>query len=372
MSKSSRHENNSILDGPFRSALWLVALLVWVCAAPAGEPQSAGIDARAQERVTQLMQAVIQNWRGGGTNTPASTNGMAAGVKLEAAFREASKLMPQRLDLRFGLASALLLQGLQTNGLQLQLKVSDALAVYQEIQALDPAGFDAPLLYAAYTRALGQTNASEVAVQKLTTINPDRTGQYLRVFDAVDRILQMTPPEKPRRNLPRNGGYGIVVLGAGLETNGAVKAKLTGRLEQCLKLARLYRRAPIILTGGNPKGGITEAYAMSVWCRQRWISKKRLILEDRARDTVENALFCAAILQRLGVTHVILVSSASHVRRGLADLQQACLQRGLKLQFETLASKKADMTLDRTRERLGIYRDVLRLSGLWAFPGLQR
>lgn len=363
----------SNLNGPFHPTFWLLAPLVWIWAAAGAEaPAPGAINARAQERVTQLLQTVVDSWKGEGTNAPATTNGIPAEAKIEAAFREACQLMPERLDFRFDVASALLLQGLQTNGQQLELKVKDALAVYQQIQSLDPDGFDAPLLYAAYTRALGETNRSHEAMQKLQTIHPDRARKYLQLFDSIDHTLEMTPPEKPPRDRPRDEPYAIVVLGAGLETNGFVKTKLAGRLEQCLKLARVYRHAPIIFTGGNQKGGVTEAYAMSVWCRQRGISKKRLILEDRARDTVENAFFCAAILQRLGIKHVLLVTSVSHLRRGLADLQQACRERGLNLQFDTLAARKGDAKTDPAQERLSVYRDVLRINGFWTFPGLRR
>src|SRR5262249_6046393 len=140
-----------------------------------------------------------------------------------------------------------------------------------------------------------------------------------------------------------------------------------------LRLARIYPNAPIILTGGNQKSGVTEAYVMSVWCMKRGISRKRLFLEDQSKDTVGNALYSAAILQSLGVTHVTLVTSSSHIRRGLADLEVACLQRGLKLQYDNLVARaKGDAELDRQQERLGIYRDLMRASGLWAFPGIQR
>jgi uncharacterized SAM-binding protein YcdF (DUF218 family) len=173
--------------------------------------------------------------------------------------------------------------------------------------------------------------------------------------------------------MPQDKHHAIIILGAGLEANGAMKAKLASRLEQGLKLARIYPNAPIILTGGNQKSGVTETYVMSQWCVQRGIPRKRLILEDRAKDTVENALFSSAILRRLRVTHVTLVTSASHVRRGLADLQEACLQRGLKLQYDNLAARaNGDADLDKEQERLSVYRDVMRTSGLWAFPGIQR
>jgi hypothetical protein len=337
----------------------------WASLAFASDPQPTCVDAETQEKVARLLQTVMHH--------PGATNDPAYYTNVETAFREASKLMPCRLDLRFGTASALLLQGLQTNGPQLEMKVKGGLGVYQELQALDTNGFDAPLLYAAYNRALGETNASETALRALMAVHPERTSEYIQRFSRVDRILQSTPNLTANELMPGDRFHAIVVLGAGLETNGTMKAKLEGRLSQSLKLARLYPHAPIILTGGNQKNGVTEAYTMSQWLLRRGIARSRLFLEDQARDTVGNALFSTTILQRLRVTHVTLVTSSSHMRRGLADLQEACLQRGLLLQYDNLAANtKGEKDLDALQERVGTYRDVLRISGLWSFPGIQQ
>jgi hypothetical protein len=338
----------------------------------AGESQVSGGDFQTQEEVTQLLQKVIQEyWNAGEDKGAAFRAGSSTNV--EAAFRRASKLMPERLDLRFGLASSLLGQAIQTNGQPLQVKVQEALGIYLEIEALDANNFEASLLYSAYARAMGDTNGSEESLSRLMVINPRRTSEYVERFGRIERILHTMPNEKPRRTMPKDQHHAIVVLGAGLETNGMLKAKLVSRLDQCRRLARIYPHAPIILTGGNQKSGVTEAFAMDLWCLRRGIPRKRLYLEDRARDTVENALFTSAILQRLGVTHVTLVTSANHMHRGLADLQEACLQRDLKLEYENLAARtKGDRDLDAQQERVGVYKDVLRTSGLWAFPGLQR
>jgi hypothetical protein len=54
-------------------------------------------------------------------------------------------------------------------------------------------------------------------------------------------------------------------------------------------------------------------------------------------------------------------------------LGEACRQRGLELLYDGLASTaKGDIDLDPVQERLGVYRDVIRVSGIWAYPGLQR
>ena len=91
-----------------------------------------------------------------------------------------------------------------------------------------------------------------------------------------------------------------------------------------------------------------------------------------ARDTVGNALYSAAILQKLKASDVTVVTSLTHMRRGLADLSEACLDRGLNLHFGNLAIATEEPPLDPKAERIGTYRDVMRISGLWAYPGISR
>jgi uncharacterized SAM-binding protein YcdF (DUF218 family) len=193
------------------------------------------------------------------------------------------------------------------------------------------------------------------------------------MFDRIDSVLRIQPGEVPEVGITTGAQHAIVVLGAGLETNGLAKPKMAARLEQCLKVAKLYSNAPIILTGGNARGGITEAYAMRLWCLSKGLATQRLWIEDESRDTVENALFTSALLEKLSAKEVTVVTSASHLRRGLADLQEACLKRGLTVRFHQLGARiQGDVDLDVTQERLGVYRDALRLRGVWAFPGLRR
>ncbi len=349
--------------------LGLTAALCQVIAA-ADSPAGLEINAAAQERVAQLLQETLGAYR-----AEAESNGQPQAplqqlISVEARLREASSLMPERLDLRFGIASAALQQAIQTNS-QFDVCVSNALTIYQQIRTLDDRGFEAPLLYAAYTRAVGDSRESDATLRHLLITHPQRTSEYLERFQRIDTVLAMIPNEQPRGDLPNSREHAIVVLGAALETNGVLKAKLVGRLQQALTLARLYPEAPLVLTGGNQAGGITEAYAMSVWLQKEGVSTNRIHLEDRARDTLGNAVYTAAILERLGATYVTLVTSASHLRRGLVDLEEACLQRRLPLIYATLAARE-ETDVDPCRERLAIYRDAMRASGLWAFPGIKR
>src|SRR3954469_21299244 len=73
------------------------------------------INAEGQERVAELLQNVLGVYRGESGVTSGSNSLSITYTNIEASFREASRLMPNRLDLRFGIASALVGQALQTN-----------------------------------------------------------------------------------------------------------------------------------------------------------------------------------------------------------------------------------------------------------------
>jgi hypothetical protein len=335
------------------------------------EVNSPEASAATQEKVAELIQNALGPYRNEDSSIIA-TNYVASRnlTNIETNFRQASALMPSRLDLRFGIASALLLQSLQTNS-EFDLKIKNAMAVYRDIRALDTNGFQANMLLATYTRAIGDGNAADAVFKILQGVHPQRTAEYLERLRRADEILQTKLNTEPVGMMPTNRDHAILVLGAALETNGTIKVKLLARLQQALKVARLNPEAPIVVTGGNQRCGITEAYAMSNWLQGQGICSNRLYIEDQARDTVGNALFSCGILQKLGVTHVTLVTSANHIRRGLADLQEACLQRGLRLIYGNLAAD-GEPELDPVIERVAVYRDVMRVSGLWAFPGIQR
>jgi hypothetical protein len=351
--------------------IWLVlALSTKLLVAVDHGIEALSVSAQDQARIAELIQNALGPYRDRSWTSGAAIEASAVLTNIEANFRRASDLMPNRLDLRFGIASALLGQALQTNS-PFELKVTAALRVYQEIEALDPRGFEAPLLYAAYSRAIHETNASEAALNRLAVNYSERARAYLEKFRRVDEILQREFNDQPQGTMPTNSCHAIAVLGAALETNGTIKGKLVGRLERALILATLYPDAPIILTGGNQRNGITEAYAMRSWLLNGGVCDNRIHLEDQARDTVGNAIYSTRLLKELGVTHVTLVTGVSHLPRALADFEEAGRETGLWLEYSNLVST-GEPELDPERERLAIYRDVIRTSGIWAFPGIQR
>jgi uncharacterized SAM-binding protein YcdF (DUF218 family) len=109
----------------------------------------------------------------------------------------------------------------------------------------------------------------------------------------------------------------IVILGYGLEPNGSMRPILRRRVLTGLTVAQFYPQSPIIVTGGNPRNGRTEAAAMRNMLMLLGFPANRIILEDRANSTVQNAAFSVPLAKEAGTTGIILVTSSTH--QGRAD-----------------------------------------------------
>src|SRR5699024_2913295 len=84
-----------------------------------------------------------------------------------------------------------------------------------------------------------------------------------------------------------------------------------------------YPDSTLIVTGGVPKAGNTEAELMAEWLVEQGIDEERIIQEPLSTDTVENSLFAMDIVQNEDLEDVTLITSASHMRRALATFNEA-------------------------------------------------
>ncbi len=111
----------------------------------------------------------------------------------------------------------------------------------------------------------------------------------------------------------------IVVLGNRPPLRGGEVAPETGR--RVRRGVELWRRglAPVlVVTGGSVRP--TEAEVMARFAEELGVPREAIVLEDRARDTAENARFTIEALcagQRECAPRVIVVSSPYHLRRAV-------------------------------------------------------
>lgn len=109
----------------------------------------------------------------------------------------------------------------------------------------------------------------------------------------------------------------IVILGYGLKPSGSMRLILHSRVLAGLAVAQIFPQAPIIVTGGNPRNGNTEAGQMRKMLRLYGVAEDRIIVEDQATSTAQNAALSVPLAEDAGASGIILVTSSSH--QGRAD-----------------------------------------------------
>ena len=99
-------------------------------------------------------------------------------------------------------------------------------------------------------------------------------------------------------------------------------------IDRLLHGLRLYRagKAPVLIFSGGALTLLTgstlsEAEQMLQLAVECGVDAAAVILEDRSRNTHENALYVQRILAERGMQRVLLVTSASHMRRAVAAFQ---------------------------------------------------
>jgi uncharacterized SAM-binding protein YcdF (DUF218 family) len=115
----------------------------------------------------------------------------------------------------------------------------------------------------------------------------------------------------------------IVVLGYGLNPDGSPRWILHTRVLAGLAAAQFFPQSPIIVTGGNPKNGNTEAGEMRKMLLFMGFPDDRIIVEDKANSTVQNARFSVPLAKKAGTSGIILVTSSTHQGRADGDFVDA-------------------------------------------------
>lgn len=144
------------------------------------------------------------------------------------------------------------------------------------------------------------------------------------------------------KDLPNDNSMSVVILGFALNDDGTMKQELIGRLETGLAIAKDYPQSYVVVTGGgtakhNPN--VTEGGLMGDWLLEHGLDASRLIVENRAQDTVGNAKNTYEVLKTKykTVNKVVLVTSDYHVPRGCILYYTKFVLEGLENNSEPLS-----------------------------------
>jgi uncharacterized SAM-binding protein YcdF (DUF218 family) len=136
----------------------------------------------------------------------------------------------------------------------------------------------------------------------------------------------------PKWDATRGAPDGIITLGGAFDTvvspaRGEVGLnEAAERLTAVAELARRYPSARVVFSGGSGRliiQGATEAELAARLFESFGIAKERVILEDKSRDTDENARFTKEVVKPKAGERWLLVTSAYHMPRSVGLFRAA-------------------------------------------------
>lgn len=108
----------------------------------------------------------------------------------------------------------------------------------------------------------------------------------------------------------------IIIFGAAVRANGTPSGSLVRRVQGALAFAQTVRDPKYVATGGVGRYGPAEASVMQEMLLRDGVRSEDIILENRARDTMDSVRFCDVILRTRGdVDKVVPCTSRYHLPR---------------------------------------------------------
>lgn len=166
-----------------------------------------------------------------------------------------------------------------------------------------------------------------------------RPGIFLLILAGIMWTVTLSPVSHAlMKGLEKNfklntdiRGDVIILLGGGVNDGapdfdavGTLSEEALARLVAAVRLQKKLR-IPVIASGGAAYDHIknSEAKIARRFMIDLGVPSDQIILEDRSRDTFENAVNSGAICRQQGFQKPILVTSAFHMKRALLNFEKA-------------------------------------------------
>jgi uncharacterized SAM-binding protein YcdF (DUF218 family) len=119
----------------------------------------------------------------------------------------------------------------------------------------------------------------------------------------------------PRLNTSLTHFDAIIVLGTSADKDGNPTPDMLARVTEAVHEYEKGVAPRLIVTGGGVHNRFTEAQVMQRAAQAQGIPASAIVLEPRARDTIQNACYSVSIMQAHGWRSAEVVSRPEHLPR---------------------------------------------------------
>ncbi len=125
----------------------------------------------------------------------------------------------------------------------------------------------------------------------------------------------------PTRNCNLTHFDTILVLGTPTLKSGQPSPEERERVNEAVREFNAGRARHIIFSGGATMKQFVEGQSMAALAETEGIPSSNIVIEDKAKNTIQNIYFGNQIMQQKGWTSVEVISSPSHLPRAALILQ---------------------------------------------------
>jgi uncharacterized SAM-binding protein YcdF (DUF218 family) len=118
----------------------------------------------------------------------------------------------------------------------------------------------------------------------------------------------------------------ILVLGTPTLNNGQPSPEERERTNEAVREFKAGRAGHIIFSGGATTKQFVEGQSMATLAETQGVPSSDIVIEGKARNTIQNIYFSNQIMQQRGWSSVEVVSSASHLPRTALILEHYSFQ----------------------------------------------
>lgn len=161
----------------------------------------------------------------------------------------------------------------------------------------------------------------ELILEKIEKEDPELAATWVNILEfwtGVNDDMEFHADVLPD-GLPEDNSLCIVVMGYYLKSDGSMRDELYQRMWVTLESAKKYPNAYIMCTGGGTASSskVTEAGQMAKWLVKKGIDSDRIIVEDQALSTIQNATYGCKLLYRdyPQVKSIAVITSDYHIYR---------------------------------------------------------
>lgn len=213
----------------------------------------------------------------------------------------------------------------------------------------------------------------ELILEQIEAQDPELAATWLNILDfwtALNDDMEFHSDVLPD-GLPGDDSLCIVVMGYYLHSDGGMRDELYQRMHVALASAEKYPNAYIMCTGGGTasNGNVTEAGQMAKWLKKKGIDPDRIIVENKALSTIENATYGSPLLYREypQVKNLAIITSDYHIYRSCLYFHVQSALDAYELGVEPMkvisnatcrVTPKASRDIDRQTEGVGMLTEL--------------